>query len=682
MIKHLDQKLPVWLSRITGGLIAATLVFAPLAFGAVEPWAVSVLAVLAYTALAAAMVRAVMMRYSRQLLNRFVACALIAVALLVVQVLPWPGELLTRASPSTTALASVTSAGNPWNTPSLYPHATRRALLRLSVYLALFVATAAYVRSSKQVTFLASVLVGVGFLVALTGIMHYLSGTRLLYWWRPGPSRPFGPFVSRNQAAAYLSVVLFTGLGLLIARGARAAGSVERWWKQVGRESARRSHQNLLIGFAVSVMGAGVIWSLSRGGIVSMLLGFAGVMLALRIGGFVKTKGIYVAMALMVTVGWATYLGWEPVIERFEKLDRVIIEPDTEWRWIMTRDAARIGAEFPLLGAGAGTFRSVYPYYNTLPAYTMPSNPHNEYAAVFAETGIPGIILLIMVMALLYGRILRGLLVRKNPYVCGMLAGGFGMMLALSLHSVVDFPFRSPAIAATVAIVAAILYRAAGFENGGRRSEESGRGRAGNLNMACAAAVIAGVIWLPACHVALNPLRGQIEMARIRRAGEQITERTKNVPDFVDAKERAIQGHSPADAHLYAALADMAWEATRLVSGPRDQLALADRAIDLRLKAAALEPTSASHHFVLAVRYAVFGRMDLAAQHGDLACDLRPNDPWTPAYLAETLLGYGRRNLAARYLDRAEALAEKRDLDRARNIIARVRREMERERSS
>ncbi|MFW6157924.1 MAG: O-antigen ligase family protein [Planctomycetota bacterium] len=690
MTRHLERNLPHILSGLTGGLVIAALVFAPLAFGAVEPWAVSVLAVLAYSALAAAVVHAVMMKTGRRMLNWLLLPAALALVLVVIQFVPWPGGLLAGASPNTANLASTAAPAaesGGWNTPSLYPHATRRALLRLSVYIALFVAVCAYARSSKQVTRIASAIVAVGFGVALFGIIQNLSGTTRLYWWREiNRGGLFGPFVSRNQFAAYVSLCLFTGLGLLIARGAKAAGSVRSWWRNVGRETAKRSHQNFLIGFAVSVMGAAVIWSLSRAGIASMLLAFAGVMLALRLGGFVRAKGVYVAVALLVIVGWATYLGWEPVVNRFSKLDRVITTPSDEWRLIMTQDAGRMGAAFPALGTGAGTFLSVYPYFKTLPTYRMATNPHNEYACVFGEAGVPGLLVLALAGVLLYGRVVRGLIVRRHPYVCGLLAGGFGALLALSLHSVVDFPMRSPAIAGTAAVVAALLYRAAGLENNHRKSpanpgselsRHDERHRTANLSAGLSAAVIVGLLWFPACHLALNPLRGQIESARIERAAAQITPRTDNVLAFVNTAEQGIESHSPRNAGLYAELADLAWAATGWIEDPAEQLALADKSLDLRLTAARLEPVNGAHQFELALGYAGFGRTDLATRHADLACDLRPNDPWTPAYLAEGFLQYGRTDLAARYLDRAEALARERDLDGAKGMIARVRKKME-----
>ena len=690
MTFYLRQVLPKALSGVTAGAIVAALIFAPLAFGAVEPWAVSVLAVLAYTALAAALVRAVMMGSVRSLLSPLLVLAALALILLALQYVPWPVGLLESVSPSTVELvrkSAVATGGEVSSSlsPSLHSHATREALIRLSAYVALFAAACGYVRSHKEVTRLAAVLVGTGFAVSLFAIIQNLSGTRNLYWWREltHGGEPFGPFVSSNQFAAYAGLCLFTGLGLLMARGARAAGSVRRWWENVGRHDARRAHQNFLIGFAVSVMGAALIWSLSRAGIVSMFLAFAGVMVALKAAGFVRSRGFYVGAAVLVILGWGTYLGWEPVVAEFSKLDKVLERPTDDWRWQMSADALRMGSAFPALGTGAGSFLSVYPHYRTLPTYAVARNPHNEYACVFAETGFTGVAILLLAMALLYTRVLRGLVVRRNPYVCGFLAGGFGALLALTLHATENCPMSSQDIAASLAVVAGLLYRGATIESngngnvaGGRSSEGRGYHEAGNLNRALAGLLIVGIVWAVACHLALNPLRGQLEFGLIDGAEKQVVPNMNNVLAFVNATEKGIKEHSPRDARLYAKLAHFAWNAAGRISDPAERLRLADRSLALRIAAARLEPLNAEHQFGIAMNYLSFGRSDLAALHAEVACDLVPNDPWIRVYLADGFLAYRQRDLARRYLDRAEQLAAARGIEEAKPEIGAARKRL------
>ncbi|MDP6438270.1 MAG: O-antigen ligase family protein [Candidatus Brocadiia bacterium] len=456
------------LSRLLAGTIIAALAFAPLAFGAVEPWAYSVLAVLAYTALALACVRAAVRRSASGFATPILLPAGLALLLVAVQYAEWPVGILKAVSPEAArfyagaaALTGVEGEAAGF-APSLYRHATRDALIRLSSYVALFLATCAYVRTRKHISTIAGAIVTVGFAVSLIGIVQNLAGTRKLYGWREltRGGALFGPFVSRNQFASYAGVCLFVGLGLLLAHAAHAAGSTRRWREGLQRVLTCRAHRDFLVAFAVGLIGAAVIWSLSRGGILSLVLSFAGVFLAARLTRFVGGKQLYVAAVCLVIVAWVTYLGWDSVVKRVSTLDEVARDPLATWRWRIYSDAGRMSLRFPLLGTGAGTFLSVYPFYRTLPTDAITVSPHNEYLHVLVETGFGGLAILLLTMGLIYRRVWRGLSDRHYPFARGFLAGGVGALLMVTLHSLVDFPMRSPAIAATMAVTAALLYRA------------------------------------------------------------------------------------------------------------------------------------------------------------------------------------------------------------------------------
>ena len=463
------------LSVLTATGIVSALIFAPLAFGAVEPWAYSVLAVLSCTALAAAAAAALVAGKVRHMAAIMLLPAAAALVLVGLQYARWPVGLVRLASPRAVHIyqdAAPPGAGQALHatlSPSLYRQGTRDALIRLSSYVALFAAACTYARSRKQMARLAAVIVAVGFIVSLLGILQSLSGTHRLYWWREltHGGAPFGPFVSRNQFAAYAGICLFVGLGLLLARLARPARGGAGSRLDPPGTVRKCAHQNLLLGFAASVTGAAVIWSLSRGGILALLLSLAGVLAALKATGLVRSRLLHVGAVAVVAMGLITYLGWEPVLRRFATLENVARDPLGDWRWMMLRDATRIGLDFPILGTGAGTFMSVYPLYRTLPTNALAGSPHNEYVHVFAETGFTGLAILAAAMVLFYRRIIAALSSSKDPFVLGLIAGGIGAPLVVSFHSLVDFPMRSPAIAATLAVAAALLYQAAGMDSAG-----------------------------------------------------------------------------------------------------------------------------------------------------------------------------------------------------------------------
>ena len=166
------------LSILTVASICSALVFVPCAFGAVEPWAYSVLAVLAYTALAAAVSSAVISGGLRRLLAPLLVPAVLAVALVWSQAVEWPEALLHHVSPRAAEMHQVAFAtggtGQVVFSPSLYPHATRDALVCLAAYVALFAATYGYVSSQRELAKIAAVIASVGFVVSVFGIVVHI----------------------------------------------------------------------------------------------------------------------------------------------------------------------------------------------------------------------------------------------------------------------------------------------------------------------------------------------------------------------------------------------------------------------------------------------------------------------------------------------------------------------------
>ncbi len=683
------------LDRVAFAAIAAALAFGPLAYGSVEPWATSVLAVLAYTALAAALVRLAWTGKGVGMLTPVLGVGLLSMVLVAVQTVALPAGVVGVLSPRAVEIhreaASAVGSNPDAFTLSVYPHATAGALLRLSAYLALFGAVCAYVRSRREIRRLAGLILAVGFGVGLLGIIQNLSGTRKIYWWREltrGGS-PFGPFVSRNQFAAYAGLCVFVGLGLVLARAAVGGGSLRRWLRAVRRGASEKAPQNFMIVFACALVAASVFWSLSRAGIISMLLAGAVVLLVL---GVRRSRGrrLHIAALAVFALGWVTYLGWEPVFSRLATLEDIARQPQATYRWQMVGDALRMGRDFPAVGTGAGTFLSAYPLYRTLPTRSVAYNPHNEYAGVFAETGVPGLLILLAALGLVYGVVLGAAFRRRNPWMRGFLAGGVGALLAPTLHSIVDFPMRSPGIAATVAVVVAMLWRAARVEsNGSRRHKHEGGAeeeetrsevllvgdtgrRSGREGMAGSGPVIALVVvvtWLAGSYVALNPLRGELLLRQVHRAREALNPGNRGVARFLDAAERSAERHSPADAALYSEMASLAWEAAEASEDPLEGIGLAERAVRLRRRAVTAEPLNAAHSYNLLVDLLGFGRVDLAAEHAERVARLLPRDPWARVHLSEAFRAYAQEEESARWLAEAERLVALYEVPRARPAV-------------
>ena len=116
--------------------------------------------------------------------------------------------------------------------------------------------------------------------------------------------------------------------------------------------------------------------------------------------------------------------------------------------WSHSRDAV---AEFGVAGSGIGSFVNVYQRYEPVATIetTFVNHAHNDYLELALETGIPGIILVLLFL-LWWWRAAwntwRG--PNENVYArAASIASG-----ALLIHETVEYPLRSPAIAALFAL--------------------------------------------------------------------------------------------------------------------------------------------------------------------------------------------------------------------------------------
>ncbi len=689
------QKLPDIFPAITETCLILIVIFGPMAFGSVEPWAYSILCVLAFTSLAAAILHDLQSGRPLSAFSPVVIVGLLGMILVILQLIPWPAELLDRLQSESLFIYRLEEKFDQqlpsYITPSFYQHATRVSLLKLGAYVALFGAVYSFVKDRpRSVNRILIAVVTTGFVASMFAILQKLAGTDDIFFLRSiRRGTPTGPFVSRNQFAAYAAICFFAGLGLLMARGSHTLSWFRR--SKLKRQLPQsRQMQNILLGFAVAITGAAVVWSVSRGGIISFILAGLTVLILLAVGGYAGRKSIYLLSVLLVTFGFLTWLGWEPVMERLETLGVVVHQPEIEGRyerWIHTWEMVQ---KFPLLGTGAGAYISVFPAFTTLSYGTAVRNPHNEYLGILADAGFIGLGLALLALCFILTRILRGLRRSNDVYTLALLAGGAGAVFSVSYHSVVDFPLRSPGIVTTLVVLSAILYRLAapiaasgGYQQDGSEgdlnpnSPHKQKGSEGIKPSSIVKGVMAALIlsgWLFACRTALGELQGQLERNRIERTRENLQEGTQNANAFIDGARQAIESFSPRNARLYSDLAFFASRAAVTVKGEgKMDLQLAEKALELHETAARLEPARASHRIELAVGYIALGRPDIAWKHTKLAAELRPRDPWVRLELAEIFIDFGLSVPAREMLDEANLLARQNDDEKALRKIERLK---------
>ena len=376
------------------------------------------------------------------------ACGALWLGYVWFQLVPLPLELLSRLSPEAARWheAAAYPAGLEAAPLTLDRHGTLQGALKSTAYLAFFGLSLLLLNRRERVTAAAFALVVSGFAQAMFGGLSALAGSL-------GESA-HGTFVNRNHYAAYLVMCLSIGIGVLIAN---LTGAVSRTWRQFFRNLiALILSPRMLLRLALVVMVIALVLTRSRMGNSSF---FLSLLAAGAIGlAFSKraTRSMVVLIASLIVIDifivGATF-GVERVLERVEQT-----RMETEDRDEIAHYALNLWRDYPVFGAGLGSFHAVIPrYWGEIPdaPYT---HAHNDYMQFAGEVGVIGVALLgaMLLMSLLVA--LRAQQVRTDPLMRGISFGSMMGIIALMIHSAVDFSLQIPAIALTFMLVLALAW--------------------------------------------------------------------------------------------------------------------------------------------------------------------------------------------------------------------------------
>jgi O-antigen ligase len=381
-------------------------------------------------------------------------CLLVTTLWVIAQTLPLPAGLLGLLSPQSLDIHSMTQS---YPSLSLDVHATRQSVLKTLCYLLLFCLTLLLIRDKQRIKTLAQVIILGGVFQASYGALMSLSGLEYGFFIEKDAYRGVatGTFVNRNHLAGYLEMCLAVGIGLMLAElSTRAAAG----W----RDSARRLLRTLLgskarVRLALVVMVIGLVLTHSRMGNTAFLVSLTSV------GAFYLfvvrriTRGSMVFFASLLVIDLlivGNFFGVEEVVERLQETSI-----EGEGRVELSRDALAIVRDFPLTGTGAGSFYSTYPMYNSgkiTPAFYR--HTHNDYLQFASEFGLVALALLgFSVLASLWAAV-RAQIVRRDRLLQGMGFAATMAIVALLIHSAVEFNLQIPANAAMFVVLLALAW--------------------------------------------------------------------------------------------------------------------------------------------------------------------------------------------------------------------------------
>jgi len=411
------ERLDRALERAIFGLVLAALVAGPLMLGGVQEWGFLVLQATTMGIMALWLAR-IWISPEPKLL--------------------WPPVCWVVAAFAGYAVARYCLADIEW--------VARKELLRVLVYAFLFFAILNNVQRQEYVQIIALTLVFLGMAISAYAIWQWVAKSQRIWGisFPYYPRRAGGTFVYPNQFATFLEMLIPLGACLALM--------------------GRISHlTKILTGYAVLVMLVGVGVTFSRGGWLVTGIILVATCLVLAFHRDYRLKAL-VLMSLLIVCGFFLAPKAEVLLQRTRGLEREGRVEDM--RYCIWWSAIQMWRDNPWWGVGPGHFDYRFSQYRLPQVQLHAGYAHNDYLNTLADWGAAGMALIAAAVVLVYWGVFRcrkyvaGSLddfARKKSNRLAVFTGAALGLLAVLLHSAVDFPMQLPADAILAITLMAIL---------------------------------------------------------------------------------------------------------------------------------------------------------------------------------------------------------------------------------
>lgn len=464
------------------------LVLSPLLFGAVHTYAYTLVAL---GVLIAALLITVdntkkdpktgqfRFRFPDTGLNVVFLCML---AFLVLQVIPLTDSLLDLLSPAAEAvwrkslpplsLSGEEAHAKEWFSLAPYVYPVRMSIIRFIIYGLLFYGLVQALDSKKRIEEIIFLLLAMGCFESLYGLIQAYSGSPQVLWFKAITERnaATGTYINRNQFAGFMEMGLLLAVAFSAALSEREKESItdrESFRKRVSRfvSGEQLFSKRILIFFAGVVMGIGLIFSASRGGMIAAAGGLLCMGILFLFKKTHRRKGFLILVFFLMIAGYSLYIGVEYPISRFNTF-----EISLEQRLKYVTNTLKMFNDYQLTGVGVGNFQYAYPpYQSTEQSLMLVDFVHNDWVQFLAEAGIIGFLLLLVGLGYYLFETLRLWMKKNDPFAVSLGAGALGAAFAIAIHSFSDFNLHIPANFMILLAIMAIGFSALHLERHHRR---------------------------------------------------------------------------------------------------------------------------------------------------------------------------------------------------------------------
>jgi O-antigen ligase len=317
-------------------------------------------------------------------------------------------------------------------------YVARQEVIQTLMYAFLFLAIVNNLKAREHAQIIAFTLIFLAVGISGYAIWQFMThSNRVWNLYSPYTGRASGTYISPDDFACFLEMLLPLALAHLLA----------------GRI---RPLTRILLGYAALAMGVGLAMTFSRGGWLAATAGIIA-MLAILIGNRKHRLPAFVLLLVLVaggTVFISRYLSHTmSYINRIEKPSKDS-PGDLEYRLEMWQAAGRMWADHFWFGVGPAHYDYRFRQYRPEVVQERPDRAHNDYLNLLADWGtVGGIIVVSGMFIFAVGLAKTWKAVRPDDHDFGrgmsnrfaFFAGAAGALLALALHSIVDFNLHIPA---------------------------------------------------------------------------------------------------------------------------------------------------------------------------------------------------------------------------------------------
>ncbi|MBN2183173.1 MAG: O-antigen ligase family protein [Sedimentisphaerales bacterium] len=445
-------------------LLVSLLVFMPLVFGVVHAWSKEVVIIISGAIVICFLLKFLIFDNQRIIWTWAYVPLVLFLILIIFQLIPIPAWIVGSISPNTAELKrellddlKYTDAALNTMTISFYPHATKHDLRLVLALAGVFVVVLNVFHRPEQIKRLLRTIALIGALIAFIALAQNLFGNNKIYWfiskkYYKGYS---GPFVNRSHYGQFINLSIGATLGFVMVKLHEVFHNKKVTLPTVFEYFC--SNSAIWLWPFLAFVGAGtatIFISLTRGGMISMLIAMGFTTLLISSKRQLRSNGWTMVTIALIAFTCILYIGFDAVYNRLATLRD--LHDAGAVRLQMLKDTTTAWSKFPLLGTGLGTYSVVYPMFDHSTITALATHAENEYAQVSEETGLIGLILLIIFAAIIGFHFFRNIR-RSGQPVCSAAYGlGFGLM-AILIHSFCDFGQHLPANAYLSIMFCALL---------------------------------------------------------------------------------------------------------------------------------------------------------------------------------------------------------------------------------